>query len=496
MNKIKHIFAITLLVVVAVAIRNVVFTEVDAAPSVTITSPTSGQVLKSGAVTVSGTSTPNTTIQIFQGASQVGFTISDGSGNWSTSVDGLGDGSHTISARAVENGQYGYLGAAAGPGSYLVNRMRLSDNAFNPGGGGWPVASTSVPLAPALRGSHAITTDGKIYFVDYSQASSIPTIFDTAAPADPVATTSFQTNAGSRVAVISEDGTKAYSLNNNANNISIVTQSNNTQTATIPITSPQSLIWGISDTLFVSSTDGTSTGTVSIVDSNSNTITDSFSIPCLTANSVGSMALSNDHKYLYVACALDAVIRKVDLSNHSVISTIDLTSHGRTVIGPLQLLPNGKIYASGIYGVSEANKISVINPDDTYGGTITLTANAFVGMISPDGSRYYVSTQGPFDGSVLNIDVINTTTDSISDNIDTSSVGIGYVFTFDPPTYATATTSFVLGSASSSPSTSSQALAKTGEEFPKIVVGITGLTALAAALFIRIRFKKYFSPTK
>ncbi|MDQ5886391.1 MAG: Bacterial Ig domain, partial [Patescibacteria group bacterium] len=57
--------------------------KVNAAPTVTITSPTSNQQIPGTNFTVTGTATPNTTIVVSTSGNSIGQTISDSNGKWS-----------------------------------------------------------------------------------------------------------------------------------------------------------------------------------------------------------------------------------------------------------------------------------------------------------------------------------------------------------------------------------------------------------------------------
>ena len=68
-----------------------------------ITSPTDGSSTNDNTPTFTGTAEPNSTVRVFNGATQVGTAVVDGSGNWTfTPSSALPDGTSTITARAVD----------------------------------------------------------------------------------------------------------------------------------------------------------------------------------------------------------------------------------------------------------------------------------------------------------------------------------------------------------------------------------------------------------
>jgi hypothetical protein len=82
--------------------------KASAAPTVTITSPSEGQSISGTNFTAAGTATPNTTVVLSSGGVSFAQTISDGSGNWSVATS-LPAGNINLTARAIENPDYGYF---------------------------------------------------------------------------------------------------------------------------------------------------------------------------------------------------------------------------------------------------------------------------------------------------------------------------------------------------------------------------------------------------
>jgi hypothetical protein len=75
-----------------------------AAPSApAITSPANGSSTNDNTPTFSGTAEPNSTVRVFNGATQIGTATTNGGGNWTfTPSSALPDGTNTITARAVD----------------------------------------------------------------------------------------------------------------------------------------------------------------------------------------------------------------------------------------------------------------------------------------------------------------------------------------------------------------------------------------------------------
>jgi PKD repeat protein len=75
-------------------------TQAPAAPA--ITSPADHSYNNTHTVVVSGTAEVSSTLSVLDGSSLVATVTADGSGNWSTTISGAGDGTHTYSATATD----------------------------------------------------------------------------------------------------------------------------------------------------------------------------------------------------------------------------------------------------------------------------------------------------------------------------------------------------------------------------------------------------------
>ncbi|MDQ3668757.1 MAG: Ig-like domain-containing protein [Actinomycetota bacterium] len=95
------------------------------APSAPVlTSPDDGTTSNTGAVLVSGTAEPESTVDIFDGAAYAAVAVADGAGAWSESLTGLADGPHTYTATATD---------AAGNASPVSNARAIVVDTVPPG---------------------------------------------------------------------------------------------------------------------------------------------------------------------------------------------------------------------------------------------------------------------------------------------------------------------------------------------------------------------------
>lgn len=454
--------------------------KTSAVAAVSITSPSAGATLPAGNVTVTGTAGAGQTVILSRDNMPLKMVIADGSGNWNTTISNMAAGSVTLTAKAIENSQYAYFGAVTQDfSSNTMNRIRLSDNTVNPGGGSWPVATSSTRLVP---GSVYSNDNGILYYLPLGDSTAVPAMFDTNNPADYATVSNYESDPGLMGGAFNLDGTKWYGFNADLNNVSVVDVATNTQIGS-PITvgnKPQSGSRGSDGRIYVSnSTDNT----VSVIDTNTDAVVETIVVPpCPTYEGLASMAFPQGEDYFYVACAPDGVIFKLSLSEGSHLDTIDISDSHETIAGMFMSPDNRSIYASGIFNTSSQDQITVI---DTGSGSISeiisLTGGSFTGVLSPDGQFIYAGIQDGFTGSV--IDVISTATNTIVDTIDTSSVGVPGVIAFGPASYATASVTFTV----TSTGTTQSGLANTGQNATLLVLGAGAAIAFATHLYVRTR---------
>lgn len=458
------------------------------AATIAITSPITSQVLASGNVIVSGTATPNATVIVYKGSKPVGSVASDGSGAWSLTVSGLGAGSHTLRAKVIDDDGYAYFAAAGGTNS--INRLRMSDNALNPGGGAWPVTTTDARLIP----SSIYSSNGTNYFYVPGDPAALPGKFDPDNPLDFDDVAGYPATPGLSTGGFNESGTKWYGVNAGSDSVSVVDVATNTHVVTIPVgDEPQSSRLGPDDKFYVSNS---ADGTISVIDTNTDSVIDTLNVTsCPTSGSLGNMLFPEGEDYFYAACAVDGVIFKLDITDGSLISTFDISSQHGSISSMFVSPDNKKLYIFGIFGTPYADNAAIV--DAATGDVeqvITLSGDTFSGTLSPDGKYLYVATQGSA-FNMTNIDVVSTTTGTIVDTIDTSSVGTPGVISYDEPSSAVSQVSFVLGSDSDESDSSeddSQELAQTGfSQISAVIVAtvLAGLTVLIARIRKAVQYR-------
>ena len=84
-----------------------------------MTSPADGSYDADGGVTVSGTAEPGSTVELFDGTASKGTVQADGSGSWSTALGGVGEGSHSYTAKATDAA--GNVSAASDASTVMVD---------------------------------------------------------------------------------------------------------------------------------------------------------------------------------------------------------------------------------------------------------------------------------------------------------------------------------------------------------------------------------------
>src|SRR4051794_32875475 len=100
----------------------------------TITAPPDNSAQNSTTVALSGTAEPGSTVEVFEGATSRGTTTATTQGNWTRSIPGVGEGTHTYTATARD---------AAGNVSGNSNARSIR-------------VDTTAPAAPVIAGTNAL----------------------------------------------------------------------------------------------------------------------------------------------------------------------------------------------------------------------------------------------------------------------------------------------------------------------------------------------------
>ena len=116
--------------------------------------------------TVTGTAEANATVALFDGATQVGTTTADGSGNWSITSSALGDGSHTLAAHTTDA-----AGNVSAAGSALT--VVIDTSAAAPATPSLASASDGGTLGDGITNSATPTITGT------AEANAAITLYDT-----------------------------------------------------------------------------------------------------------------------------------------------------------------------------------------------------------------------------------------------------------------------------------------------------------------------------
>ena len=195
--------------------------NVNAAPSVTITSPTPNQSVPGTSFTVRGTASPNTTIVVSANDVSLAQTKSDSSGNWSINST-LPAGNINLRAKAIQNPEYGYFPSTPDLQNYKINRIRLSDNAINPGGGSWPITSTAeaIMLLPSTKSNF-------MYYANPFIANSGTGKFIPGIAADATPVSGYPAGAFTNKGAFSADDSKFYSVNGQLTSVEVIDTSTN-----------------------------------------------------------------------------------------------------------------------------------------------------------------------------------------------------------------------------------------------------------------------------
>jgi hypothetical protein len=440
--------------------------------AISITSPSDGQV-NSSSQTLKGIAAPNSSVLITENDIIIASTVADGTGKWVVSISGLTDGQHSIKAVEI-GGSYGYF-STLGEGS-LIQRVLSGQTNLNPGGSGYPLLTTKGYLVPA-----ALRPQGDAAYFHTGQTTDPPALLQFSSPSDLAAVNSFPSDSGVSTGTFNAEGTKVYFPINNPVSVSVVDYATNTveDTIALPTGYAAAASRAHNGKIYVTVDD-----TLQVIDPSTNTIIKSIHTDCPTSAAGGGyVVFPRNRNYYYATCAKDGLIKKMSASDDSLIKTIDISGNHQNISSLFENFAGTKLYVSGIYGTSDANKVTVVDIDTgTVAKTITLSAAAMSAIPTADGQYLYVSTPGGFDTS--NVDIISTQTDDIVDNIDTSGDGIPGVFVFGAGEEATASLTFSVIT-DSAINGKNQDLADTGQSQRMYAVLAGGLILVAAVLVLK-----------
>jgi YVTN family beta-propeller protein len=444
----------------------------SAAPTITITSPTSNQQIPGTNFNVTGTASPNTTVVVSNNGISFAQTKSDSAGNWTVNSS-LPAGEVKITAKAIENPEYGYFATTALDFSNSnINQLNLNNYNIN-SNPGWPVNTPRfiVGLSPSPI--------GKIFYTANAfNPASIPEKFDASNPTEPVpASGTFPENYQTNLGAFSSDGTKYYSGSVSSNNIvSVVDVNTNSHLLDIAVGGSPMTVWRSPKGLIYAALN---TNQIKIINPTNNTVESTVNVPCVDQNNVAVIIFSQDINYpfYYVPCMEDGTIKKIRVSDNV---TVDSFTVGGTPLTGALSLDNKRMFISNRSVSSDRDKMRVINTEDgSIIRNIDLTAGVLGFISTPDFQKIIIATPesiaspGTFD--VQNIDIIDTTTYAMN---SVATDGIPTTVNFSPSEIAEVDVdvTFVLGATTVTTNTVEK-LAETGA----IAVSVTLLLGLIIA---------------
>lgn len=453
--------------------------NVNAAPSVTITSPTPNQSVPGTSFTVRGTASPNTTIVVSANDVSLAQTKSDSSGNWSINST-LPAGNINLRAKAIQNPEYGYFPSTPDLQNYKINRIRLSDNAINPGGGSWPITSTAeaIMLLPSTKSNF-------MYYANPFIANSGTGKFIPGIAADATPVSGYPAGAFTNKGAFSADDSKFYSVNGQLTSVEVIDTSTNSIIDSIELGSNQVTAWeGTNDKLYVILFNNQ----IKIINTDTDTVEKTLTIPCVAPNSTATMTFSKDKNYpfYYVPCSGDGTLLKYKVSDDTLVDTFNVGLSPQS--GALSL-DNKRLFLTSRFGTPNSDKFKVINTSD--GSEIItkdLTAGALGFISTDDFQKIYITTPGN-NVDTANIDVMDTTSYEITP-VTPPEIAGAITFLSTESSEASMQVAFVLGA--SSPSPLSGALAETGISslIPIVLLAIFTTTTF----YLYIDYRKHKKP--
>jgi YVTN family beta-propeller protein len=208
---------------------------------------------------------------------------------------------------------------------------------------------------------------------------------------------------------ITPDGTKVYVVGTLSDNVSVMDTRSHRIIATIPIMHPFGMaITSDGKQVYVGGeeSDEGLCGTVSVIDTVTNRVTESISID---GYGFYGIALTPDGTQAYVACGMNLSV--IDTKTHEIIAIpIEATE--------VEITPDGtQVYVANIYG----GTVSVIHVATNRVHTMQVGDHPFRMAITPDGTQVYVTNSG--EGTTVS--VIDTETNTIRATIPVGKGPLG-----------------------------------------------------------------------
>ncbi|WP_165775205.1 YncE family protein, partial [Nitrosotalea sinensis] len=377
-------------------------------PSASVTSPANGATLASSTVTITGTasSSSNTVTSVQVSIDGAPYVTATGTTIWSYTANGLANGVHSITAKAIDNqGLIGYstnvlTGATipTGNGQELV---------FDPANGNIYVANIAQGTISVISSTtnHVISTisgipgptgiaydsvNGYLYTANYNFNNI--SVVDTAT--NHVVTT-ISAGGVQPFGVAYVPNGKIYVANTGSNTVSVIDPSTNTIVGTIPAGAhPQDFAYDSTSHLLYMTNQGSNN--VSVIDPSTNTVVATISVG-ISPRGISYDPANGD---MYVANFNSNTVSIIDTSTNTV-SSISTGSSG----GPNGVAfdpANGFVYVPDFAGT----RLNVIDS----------ATNAFINpVILPSAPYYYYAIFDPVNSDIYitsgtNVAIIQTQT--------------------------------------------------------------------------------------
>lgn len=421
MKKLKLLLAL----LVAALLPALSMQPVAAATTISITSPVNNATVSSGSFTVSGTATANRTVKVKVDGTQVATTTSDGSGNWSVDVTGQSTGVKTIEATASTQFVYTNVLSVADFSASRMSKINTLNNQEESsfsifGGGAFPITWKPNPAYTKAYGVAPYLNSGTVWVMDLVNDST---------------TTFTLPGSGQRGASIAynADGSRVY-ITDNANTSVYVYNTATEALVAGPIAvgnAPHSNTKrpGADQVWVLNSADNT----VSVISTNSNTVTDTYN----TAGQPNGLYFSPDGSLAYIGQPTG-----IEILNASTGASVGTITGSGT---PEWIIINDagtRLYASlpGDSGVDVYNIES-----NTYITKIPAPTGPWGLALVDNDSKLYITSPnliGSLSGTTIT--VADTTTNTVVDSFQPGGGAPFFIYSF-PEESATSSINVTVG---------------------------------------------------
>ena len=367
--------------------------------TVTITSPTNGEIFNTNSITSIGTASAPSGIQKVEvSVDGSAFSLSTGTTSWSFATGTLSSGTHTLNAKATSNATpfevtslpvgNGLQAVAVNPSTNIIYVSNYWDRTISVINGATNTVTATIPVGSNPTQISVNPTTNTLYVSNF-ESNSI-TVINGATNTVTATISGFNGPLG---VAVNPSTNIIYVSNYWANTVSVINGATNTVTATISgISTPGKVAINSSTNLIYTSNQNSAS--VSVINGATNTVTATIPV----GSGVGAAAVNPFTNTIYAPSSTPGTVSVINGATNTVTATIPLgasSNPGGAAVNPF----TNTIYISHSAGAS----VSVINGStNTVTATIHASNNPASIAVNPSTNKIYVTNNPDNILSIIN----------------------------------------------------------------------------------------------